>query len=52
MNQRMNGGGYPSAPLSQFNNPNKLSAINSPGPATAFVFIDERADSINADSSS
>jgi prepilin-type N-terminal cleavage/methylation domain-containing protein/prepilin-type processing-associated H-X9-DG protein len=47
MNLRMNGGDYVTAPLSQFNNPNKLSAINNPGPATAFVFIDERADSIN-----
>ena len=47
MNQRMNGGEYRSAPLSEFNNPDKLSAINNPGPATAFVFIDERADSIN-----
>ncbi len=47
MNQRMNGGEYQSAPLSQFNNPARLSAINNPGPATAFVFIDERADSIN-----
>jgi prepilin-type N-terminal cleavage/methylation domain-containing protein/prepilin-type processing-associated H-X9-DG protein len=47
MNQRMNGGEYNSAPLSMFNNPNKLTAIINPGPATAFVFIDERADSIN-----
>jgi prepilin-type N-terminal cleavage/methylation domain-containing protein/prepilin-type processing-associated H-X9-DG protein len=47
MNQRMNGGEYRSAPLSQFTNPGKFSAINNPGPATAFVFIDERADSIN-----
>ena len=47
MNLRMNGGDYRSAPLFQFNNPGKLSAINNPGPATAFVFIDERADSIN-----
>ena len=47
MNQRMNGGDYHSAPLSQFNNPNKFSAINNPGPSTAFVFTDERADSIN-----
>jgi prepilin-type processing-associated H-X9-DG protein len=47
MNQRMNGGNYRSAPLSRFNNPNKLSAIINPGPASAFVFIDERADSIN-----
>ena len=47
MNQRMNGGEYRSAPLSLFNNPNKLSAINNPGPSAAFVFTDERADSIN-----
>jgi prepilin-type N-terminal cleavage/methylation domain-containing protein/prepilin-type processing-associated H-X9-DG protein len=47
MNQRMNGGDYISAPLSQFNNPDKLSAIINPGPSGAFVFIDERADSIN-----
>ncbi len=47
MNQRMNGSDYPSAPLGEFNNPNKLSAIINPGPAMAFVFIDERADSIN-----
>jgi len=47
MNQRMNGSDYPSAPLGDFSNPEKLSAIIKPGPATAFVFIDERADSIN-----
>ena len=47
MNQRMNGGDYPSAPLYAFNNPNKLSAIYNPGPAMAFLFMDERADSIN-----
>lgn len=47
MNQRLNGGEYNSAPLSLFNNPNKLSAIANPGPASTFVFIDERADSIN-----
>ena len=47
MNLRMNGGDHPSAPIDEFNNPNKLSAINNPGPSTAFVFIDERADSIN-----
>ena len=47
MNQRMNGGDYNSAPVSQFNNPDKLSAVNNPGPSTAFVFIDERGDSIN-----
>ncbi len=47
MNQRMDGGDYNSAPLAQFNNPDKLSAIVNPGPSTAFVFIDERGDSIN-----
>ena len=47
MNMRMNGSEYVTAPLGEFTNPNKLSAINNPGPATAFVFIDERADSIN-----
>jgi len=47
MNQRMNGSDYPTAPLGQFSNPNKLSAINNPGPAMAFLFMDERADSIN-----
>jgi len=47
MNQRMNGSDYLSAPLGEFTNPNKLSAIINPGPAKAFVFIDERADSIN-----
>jgi prepilin-type N-terminal cleavage/methylation domain-containing protein/prepilin-type processing-associated H-X9-DG protein len=47
MNQRLNGGEYNSAPLYLFNNPNKLTAISNPGPAAAFLFIDERADSIN-----
>jgi len=47
MNQRMNGSDYPSAPLDEFTNPNKLSAINNPGPAMAFLFLDERVDSIN-----
>jgi prepilin-type N-terminal cleavage/methylation domain-containing protein/prepilin-type processing-associated H-X9-DG protein len=47
MNQRLNGGEYNSAPLSLFNNPTKFSAIINPGPAKAFVFIDERGDSIN-----
>jgi prepilin-type processing-associated H-X9-DG protein len=47
MNQRMNGSDYPSAPLGEFNNPSKLSAILNPGPAMAFLFMDERADSIN-----
>jgi len=47
MNMRLNGSDYASAPISAFNNPNKLSAVNSPGPAMTFLFIDERADSIN-----
>lgn len=47
MNQRLNGGEYNSAPLSQYNNPGKLSAINNPGPSDAFLFVDERGDSIN-----
>lgn len=47
MNQRLNGSDYYSAPLAEFNNPNKMSAILNPGPANTFVFIDERADSIN-----
>jgi prepilin-type N-terminal cleavage/methylation domain-containing protein/prepilin-type processing-associated H-X9-DG protein len=47
MNLRLNGGEFDGAPLSQFNNPDKLSAIINPGPAECFVFIDERADSIN-----
>jgi len=47
MNQRMNGGEYDSAPLFLYNNPNKLTAIRNPDPTTAFVFIDERGDSIN-----
>ncbi len=47
MNQRMNGSDYWSAPVREFGNPNKLSAINKPGPGMAFVFVEERADSIN-----
>jgi prepilin-type N-terminal cleavage/methylation domain-containing protein/prepilin-type processing-associated H-X9-DG protein len=47
MNQRLNGGEYNSAPLALFNNPAKLTTIINPGPATTFVFIDERGDSIN-----
>ncbi len=47
MNPRMNGGDWPDAPIAEFTNPNKLSAIVNPAPANAFVFIDERCDSIN-----
>ena len=47
MNMRMNGGDYSTAPVADFNNPGKMSSIQNPGPANAFVFIDERADSIN-----
>ena len=47
MNQRLNGGEYNSAPLALFNNPTKYGAIINPGPSAAFVFIDERGDSIN-----
>jgi prepilin-type processing-associated H-X9-DG protein len=43
----MNGGDWPNAPIAEFTNPNKLSAIVHPAPAKAFVFIDERCDSIN-----
>jgi prepilin-type N-terminal cleavage/methylation domain-containing protein len=47
MNHRMNGGEYSSAPLSMYTNPNRLSEIHNPGPSMTFVFVDERADSIN-----
>jgi prepilin-type N-terminal cleavage/methylation domain-containing protein/prepilin-type processing-associated H-X9-DG protein len=47
MNLRMNGGDWPAAPIAEYTNPNKLSAIVNPAPANAFVFIDERCDSIN-----
>jgi prepilin-type N-terminal cleavage/methylation domain-containing protein len=47
MNLRMNGSDWPDAPIAEFNNPHRLAAIINPGPANAFVFIDERADSIN-----
>jgi prepilin-type N-terminal cleavage/methylation domain-containing protein len=47
MNLRMNGSDWVDAPIAEFTNPNKLSAIVHPGPADAFVFIDERCDSIN-----
>ena len=47
MNLRMNGGDWVDAPIAEYTNPNKLSAIVNPAPANAFVFIDERCDSIN-----
>jgi prepilin-type N-terminal cleavage/methylation domain-containing protein/prepilin-type processing-associated H-X9-DG protein len=47
MNLRMNGSDWPYAPIAEYTNPHKLSAIVNPTPANAFVFIDERADSIN-----
>jgi prepilin-type processing-associated H-X9-DG protein len=43
----LNGSDWGLAPISDFNNPNKLSAIYNPGPATRFAFLDERADSID-----
>jgi prepilin-type N-terminal cleavage/methylation domain-containing protein len=47
LNGRLNGGDWALSPISDFSNPNKLSAIYSPGPATRFAFLDERADSID-----
>jgi hypothetical protein len=47
LNGRLNGGDWVLAPISEFNNPNKLSAIYNPGPATRFAFLDERAESID-----
>lgn len=47
LNGRLNGGDWGLAPISEFNNPNKLSAIYNPGPAMRFAFLDERADSID-----
>ncbi len=47
MNLRMNGSDWASSPIAEFTNPNRLSAIVNPAPANAFVFIDERCDSIN-----
>jgi prepilin-type N-terminal cleavage/methylation domain-containing protein len=47
MNLRMNGSDWADAPIADYTNPNKLAAIVNPAPANAFVFIDERADSIN-----
>lgn len=47
MNLRMNGSDWPDAPIAEYNNPNRLSAIINPAPANAFVFLDERIDSIN-----
>jgi prepilin-type N-terminal cleavage/methylation domain-containing protein len=47
LNGRLNGSDWGLAPISDFNNPSKLSAIYNPGPATRFAFLDERADSID-----
>jgi len=47
MNCRMNGSDYTTAPDSLFNNPRKLAEILKPSPALAFVFLDERKDSID-----
>lgn len=47
MNCRMNGSDFQYAPIGLFNNPQKLSGIVNPPPSKAFVFIDEREDSID-----
>jgi len=47
MNCRINGSEFQYAPIVLFNNPGKLSQINNPSPSKAFVFIDEREDSID-----
>jgi prepilin-type N-terminal cleavage/methylation domain-containing protein/prepilin-type processing-associated H-X9-DG protein len=47
INGRLNGGDWVLAPIADFNNPNKISAIYNPGPASRFAFLDERADSID-----
>jgi prepilin-type N-terminal cleavage/methylation domain-containing protein/prepilin-type processing-associated H-X9-DG protein len=47
MNCRINGTDYFVAPVSQFNNPKKLGEIVNPPPSLTFVFVDERADSID-----
>jgi prepilin-type processing-associated H-X9-DG protein len=47
MNGRMNGTDWGFAPVAEFSNPIKLSGIINPGPAKAFVFLDERWDSID-----
>ncbi len=47
MNCRMNGSDWVYAPIAVFTNPGSLTEILNPPPATAFVFIDEREDSID-----
>ncbi|HEY3861497.1 MAG TPA: prepilin-type N-terminal cleavage/methylation domain-containing protein [Verrucomicrobiae bacterium] len=47
LNGRLNGGEWDLSPTTEFNNPNRLSAIIHPSPANAFAFIDERDDSID-----
>ena len=47
MNCKMNGSDWQYAPNAIFNNPTKLVEILRPSPANAFVFIDEREDSID-----
>jgi prepilin-type N-terminal cleavage/methylation domain-containing protein/prepilin-type processing-associated H-X9-DG protein len=47
MNIRMNGSDHFVAPVKDFNNPGKYGEILNPPPSKAFVFIDEREDSID-----
>ncbi|MBI3850427.1 MAG: type II secretion system protein [Verrucomicrobia bacterium] len=47
MNCRINGSDFGYAPIELFNNPRKLTEIMNPPPSKAFVFIDEREDSID-----
>jgi len=47
MNCKMNGSDWQFAPNSLFNNPHKLGEIINPPTSKAFVFIDEREDSID-----
>ncbi len=47
MNCKMNGSDWSYAPDALFNNPRKQTQIINPAPSKAFVFIDEREDSID-----
>lgn len=47
MNCKMNGSDWQYAPDALFNNPHKLGEIINPPSSKAFVFIDEREDSID-----
>jgi prepilin-type N-terminal cleavage/methylation domain-containing protein len=47
LNGRLNGSDWAGCPVSQYDDPIKLAAIYSPGPAVRFAFLDERADSID-----